>query len=81
MPTVVSAVITTLRIPKRSINAAANGAVRPNSKIFIATASEISSRDQPKASSNGTTKTEGADLKPAVATRVKKVTPAANQAG
>ena len=81
MPTVVSAVITTLRIPKRSIKAAANGAVRPNSRIFIATASEISSRDQLKASSSGTTKTEGADLKPAVATNVKNVTAAANQAG
>ena len=81
IPTVVSAVITTRRIPKRSINAAAKGAVRPNNRTLIATASEISSRDQPKDSSSGTIKTEGADLKPAVANRVKKVTPAANQAG
>jgi hypothetical protein len=41
----------------------------------------MSSRDQPKDFSSGTISTEGADLKPAVATRVKKVTPAANQAG
>ena len=81
MPTVVSAVITTRRIPKRSISAAANGAVSPNRRTFIATASEISSRDQPKDSSSGTIKTEGADLNPAVATRVRNVTPAANHAG
>ncbi|MEY4037648.1 MAG: hypothetical protein RL201_1029, partial [Actinomycetota bacterium] len=30
-------------------------------------ASEISERDQPKASSSGTIRTDGADLKPAVA--------------
>ena len=41
----------------------------PNRRTLIATASEISSRDQPKDSSSGTIKTEGADLNPAVATK------------
>ena len=79
--TVVNAAITTLRTVKRSINAAANGAVNPYNKTLIAIASEIWSRPQPNASSSGTINTEGADLKPAVATRVKKVTIAAIHAG
>ena len=41
MPTVNSADITTRRIPKRSIKAAANGAVKPKSRTFIAIANEI----------------------------------------
>jgi hypothetical protein len=48
---------------------------------LIAIAREIWSRLQPNASSSGTIKTEGADLNPAVATRVKKVTKAAIHAG
>ena len=50
IPTVVSAVITTLRIVKRSISAAANGAVKPKSKTLMLTAREMVDRDQPKAS-------------------------------
>ena len=38
-------------------------------------------RDQPKASSSGTIRTDGADLNPAVAIKVKKVTIAAIQPG
>ena len=64
-----------------SINAAANGAVKPKSKTFTETASEISARDQLKASCKGISNTDGADLNPALAIRVKKVTPAAYQAG
>ena len=73
--------MTTFRTVKRSIRAAAKGAVKPNSKTLTEIASEICSRFQPKASSSGTIKTDGADLNPAVATRVKNVTIAAIQAG
>jgi hypothetical protein len=79
--TVVSADITTLRIPNFSISAAANGETSPKRRTFIAIASEISERDQPKASSRGTIRTDGADLKPAVAINVAKVTATANQPG
>jgi hypothetical protein len=70
-----------LRIPNFSIRAAANGETSPKRRIFIATASEISERDQPKASSNGTINTEGADLNPAVAISVAKVIATAIQPG
>jgi hypothetical protein len=73
--------MTTLRIPKRSINAAANGAVKPKSKTFTDIANEISSLPHPKESSRGIIKTDGADLKPDVAINVKKVMIAAIQAG
>ena len=79
--TVVSAPITTLRTVKRSIKAAAKGAVSPYNKTLTEMAIDICSRFQPKASSRGTIKTDGADRKPAVATRVKKVTIAAIHAG
>jgi hypothetical protein len=49
--------------------------------MFIATANETSERDQPKASSSGTINTEGADLNPAVAISVAKVTATAIQPG
>ena len=82
-PTVtkVSAVRTTLRIPKRSMKAAANGAIKPKSNTFTAMEIEISSRRQPNASSSGTTNTEGVARTPAVTTRTKKVTNATGQAG
>ena len=79
--TVVSADITTLRIPNFSIRAAANGETKPKRRTFIAIASEISDRDQPKASSSGTIKTDGADRNPAVAIKVTKVTATAIQPG
>ena len=79
--TTVSADITTLRTVKRSINAAANGATKPKSMTLIETASEICERDQPNASSSGTISTDGADLNPAVAIKVAKVTAAAIQPG
>ena len=79
--TVVSADITTLRIPNFSISAAAKGETKPKRRTLIATAKEISERDQPKASSSGTISTDGADRNPAVAIKVAKVTATANQPG
>ena len=61
VPTVVNAVMTTLRIPKRSMSAAAKGAVNPKRSTFMEIASEIESRDQPNACSNGIIRTEGAE--------------------
>jgi hypothetical protein len=48
---------------------------------LIETAAAICERDQPNASSSGTIKTDGADLNPAVAIKVKNVTAAAIQPG
>jgi hypothetical protein len=48
---------------------------------LIETAREIPSRPQPKASSRGRINTEGADRKPAVAIKVRKVNPAIHHAG
>ena len=81
MATSESAAITTLRTVNLSISAAAKGATRPKSRTLIETAAEICERDQPKASSRGTIRTEGADLNPAVAIKVKKVTVTAIQPG
>ena len=81
MATSESAAITTLRTVNLSIRAAAKGATRPKSSTLIETAAEICERDQPKASSRGTIRTEGADLNPAVAIKVKKVTVTAIQPG
>jgi hypothetical protein len=81
MLTTVSAVITTLRTVKRSIRAAAKGATKPYKRTFTEIANEICSRLQPKADSKGMINTVGADLNPAVMTRVKKVTIAAIHAG
>ena len=63
------------------MRAAANGATKPKSKTFIETAREICERDHPKASSRGTIRTDGADLYPADAIKVKKVTVNAIHAG
>ena len=61
IPTVVRADITTLRTVKRSISAAANGAVRPKSSVLILIAAAMVDRDQPKASWSGMMSTDGAD--------------------
>ena len=79
--TVKSANITTLRIPNFSIKAAAKGETNPKSRTLIAIASEISERLQPKDSSSGVIKTDGADLNPAVAINVTYVTATAAQPG
>ena len=79
--TTMRADITTLRTVNRSMSAAANGATKPKSSTLIDTAKETCERDHPKASSSGTISTEGADLNPAVAIKVKKVTVAAIQPG
>ena len=66
---------------KRSISAAAKGDTKPNSRIFIETASDICDRLHPNAISKGMKSTDGADRNPAVTTSVRKVTPAAVQPG
>ena len=48
-----SAAATTRRMPKRSISAAANGAVSPNSSRLTETAAEIVPSDQPNSSCSG----------------------------
>ena len=80
-PTEVSALMTTRRTPNFSISAAANGAVKPKSNTFIPTAKEMIERDHPNSSSKGTISTEGAERMPAAPINVKKVIPAAIQAG
>ena len=60
-----SATLVTARIPNRSMRAAANGAVSPNSTRLTPTASETRPRDQPNSSCSGTISTPGAARKPA----------------
>ncbi len=75
-----SAVVTTRRIPKRSISAAANGAVRPKSSRLTETASETVEVLQPNSSCSGTMNTLGVARKPAAPTSTAKVTAATPQA-
>jgi hypothetical protein len=70
-----------VRTVKRVIKAAGNGETRTKRKTLIETANEICERDQTKASSSGTIRTEGADRYPAEAIKVKKVTVTAIQPG
>ncbi len=79
--TSVSAAATTRRMPKRSISAAANGAVSPYSTRFTETAAEMLARDQPKSSCSGSIRIDGAARKLAAPTRARKATTATNQAG
>ncbi len=76
-----SAAVVTRRIPKRSMRAAANGAVRPNRTRFTPTASESVPRDQPNSSWSGTIRTPGAARKPAAPSRATNATAATGQAG
>ena len=55
----------TARMPKRSIRAAANGAVRPNSTRLMLTAAERTVVDQPNSFCSGTISTPGAARNPA----------------
>ena len=75
------ATLVTARTPNRSMRAAANGAVSPNSTRLTPTASETRPRDQPNSSSSGTMSTPGAARKPAAHKRATKATPAATHAG
>ena len=80
-PIDVSAPITTRRTPKRSIKAAAKGAVSPYIKIFTLSATDRSARDQPNSSSIGTIKTDGVDRIPAAPISARNPTPAATHEG
>ena len=71
----------TWRMPKRSISAAANGAIRPYRIRLMLTALDIRVRGQPNSSSSGTIKTPGAARKPAAPTRAMNATTATHQAG
>lgn len=75
-----NAEVTTARIPKRSISAAANGEVSPYRTRFTDTAAEILARDQPKSSCNGSIRMDGAARKLAAPTNARKATIATDQA-
>src|SRR4051812_12461392 len=68
-------------MPKRSMRAAAKGAVRPKSRRLIETAAEIVPSDQPNSSCSGWISTPGVARKPAAPTRAMKATTATDQAG
>ncbi|GAA2969606.1 hypothetical protein GCM10020227_42700 [Streptomyces flavovirens] len=74
--TALSATTTTRRMPKRSINAAANGAVSPYRAMSMETASPISPRDQPNSVWRGSMSRPGRELKAAPPMIVTKVTAA-----
>lgn len=76
----VSAHATTLRMPNRSIRAAANGAVSPYSARFTETARPIVPRDQSNSSCSGSMSSPGREAKPAAPMIVTKETAATNQA-
>ena len=71
----------TARMPKRSIRAAANGAVRPKSTRLMLTAAESTVVDQPNSFCSGTISTPGAARKPAAPTSARNATAATIQAG
>jgi hypothetical protein len=76
-----SAHVVTRRMPNRSIRAAANGAVSPNSTRFTPTASDSVPRLQPNSSCSGTMSTPGAARNPAAPSSATNATPATTQAG
>ena len=80
MATSVSEAATTRRMPKRSISAAANGAVSPYSTRLRVTAPLVVARDQPKSSSSGSSSAPVDERNPAAATRAPMVIAATNQA-
>ncbi|MEZ0051637.1 hypothetical protein ABIA30_002645 [Mycobacterium sp. MAA66] len=71
-----SATVSTGRIPKRSINAAANGAVSPNNVMLTDMASPTVACDQPNWWCSGFISTPGTDRKPAAARMARKLTAA-----
>ena len=79
--TMSSAIVTTRRTPKRSINAAANGAVIPNRARFTDSAAEIVPIDQPNSARNGSIITLGVARKAAAPSSARNVAAAAHQAG
>ena len=75
-----SAPTSTVRMPKRCINAAANGPTSPYRKMPIAADSEITSRGQPNACSSGTISTPGVERRPAATSRARNTTAVATKA-
>jgi hypothetical protein len=63
----------TLRMPKRLMNAAANGPMSPNSTRRVARAEEIAAVDQPNSRCSGSSSTPGAPTAAAVTSMVRKV--------
>ena len=78
--TSVSEATTTRRMPKRSISAAANGAVTPYRTRLSVTAPLVVARDQPKSSSRGSSSAPVDERNPAAATRAPMVIAATNHA-
>ncbi len=76
-----SATLTTLRIPNRSISAAANGAITPYKIRFTLTAADMTVRGQPNSSCRGIIKTPGAARKPAAPSKATNATTATHHAG
>jgi hypothetical protein len=74
-----TAKLTTARRPKRLMNAAANGPIRPNSARRKASAVEMSALAQPNSASSGLMMTPEAPIAPAVASMTTKVTPRTTQ--
>src|SRR4051794_12076470 len=75
-----SAAVSTLRTPRRSINAAANGAVSPKSVMLTDIASPTTPCDQPNSWCRGFIITPGTDRKPAAPRIATKLTAATTQA-
>src|SRR3954470_3203820 len=75
------AVMTTRRMPKRSIRAAAKGAGTPQSATLTTTAAEIVETDQPNSTRSGSINTPGTARNAAAPTRARNVTAATHQAG
>lgn len=71
---------TTRRMPKRSISAAANGAVSPYRARLTETAKPTVPRDQSNSSCSGSMSSPGRDANAAAPTIVTKATAATNQA-
>ena len=71
----------TLRIPKRSIRAAENGAMAPKRTRLIPIASEIWSTPQPNSSPSGWIITVGVARTPAATSNTTKAAPRTTQAG
>lgn len=68
-------------MPKRSISAAANGAITPHRIRFRLTALDISVRGHPNSTSNGTINTPGAARNPAAPISARNATAATHHAG
>ena len=68
------------RSPQRCMADAANGPIRPNSAMLIATAAEMTVRLQPNSCSSGTIRSAGVARTPAVMRRTVKVTSATTHA-